>query len=106
MASIIGYEIHAGETLVDLQQPISINTDSHDKKYDGALSDDGMIFGTYCHGIFDSPQAFEHILEWAGVSDLQQINSREQQQIKSLDRLADSIEQDLNLALLWPELFS
>ncbi|MCF7353441.1 cobyric acid synthase [Vibrio sp. CK2-1] len=106
VASIIGYEIHAGETLVDLQQPISINTVSHDKKYDGALSDDGMIFGTYCHGIFDSPQAFEHILEWAGVSDLQQINSREQQQIKSLDRLADSIEQDLNLALLWPELFS
>lgn len=65
-----------------------------------------MIFGTYCHGIFDSPAAFEHILEWAGVSDLQAINSREQQQIKSLDRLADSIEQNLNLALLWPELFS
>ena len=39
------------------------------------------------------------------MSDLQQINSREQQQIKSLDRLADSIEQDLNLTLLWPELF-
>lgn len=105
-ASITGYEIHAGETLVNEKQPVLINTRSNNKKHDGALSEDGMIFGTYCHGIFDSPQAFEHILEWAGVIGLQAINSREQQQIKSLDRLADSIEQHLNLALLWPELFS
>lgn len=110
-----GYEIHAGITQVDEKQPILIqafstqahSTEAHStpKMPDGAVSQDGMIFGTYCHGIFDSPQAFEHILEWAGASQLQNIGSRDQQQNQSLDRLADAIEQYLDLTLLWPNLY-
>ena len=36
---------------------------------DGALSGDGQIFATYCHGLFDHPEALRALLRWAGADD-------------------------------------
>lgn len=70
---------------------------SGDKVFsDGMVSDDGLIFGTYIHGIFDSPQACALILKWAGMECPEPIDinaTREQQ----LDRFADQLEKDLDM---------
>lgn len=103
-ATLKGYEIHAGITHVSEQQPIELIDQAQQAQPEGALSEDGHIFGTYCHGIFDDPYALAHIMKWAGVNRLSLMESRDKQQLKSLDRLADVIEQELNLSVLWPNL--
>jgi len=63
---------------------------------DGLVSDDGQIFGTYLHGLFDSPQACALILKWAGMERAEpvDINAIREQQ---LERFADQLEQDLDI---------
>lgn len=86
---IKGYEIHSGITLAgDL-------TDTGC----GWLSADEQIFATYWHGLLDTPQALQNILHWAGSADTQPVdfNAIREQQIQ---RLADTIRQNLNWELL------
>ncbi|MGF1756169.1 cobyric acid synthase CobQ, partial [Vibrio makurazakiensis] len=96
---VSGYEIHVGKTNTTSSSPIQLDTNTAD----GALSDCNQIFGTYLHGIFDSPQAFELICEWAGAERVAKIDH---QQLKEdgINRIADAIEEHLDLNLLWPEL--
>ena len=66
---------------------------------DGALSDDGQVLATYCHGLFDSPPALAALLTWAGYrpnQDFDPIRRREQ----DIDRLADAVERNLDLRRL------
>lgn len=64
---------------------------------EGLLSEDNQILGSYLHGLFDSPEACELLLAWAGMTASQghavDINQQRQQQ---LDRLADVLEQHLD----------
>ncbi|MGI3043551.1 cobyric acid synthase [Shewanella algae] len=64
---------------------------------EGLLSEDNQILGSYLHGLFDSPEACELLLTWAGMTAPQghavDINQQRQQQ---LDRLADVLEQHLD----------
>ncbi|MEL4381272.1 cobyric acid synthase [Shewanella algae] len=64
---------------------------------EGLLSEDNQILGSYLHGLFDSPEACELLLAWAGMTAPQgrtvDINQQRQQQ---LDRLADVLEQHLD----------
>src|SRR3989338_11247414 len=53
---INGYEIHMGET-IGREQPFSGITERNSASVriaDGAVSNDGKIWGTYIHGIFDN----------------------------------------------------
>ncbi len=55
--SITGYEIHMGQTrFVEKNSAFRITRRSGeaDDHFDGALSKDGRIFGTYLHGLFDN----------------------------------------------------
>ncbi len=81
-----GYEIHAG---------ISLSNDDIQDIGCGWLSDDNQIMATYWHGIFDTPEALQQILHWAGLSDGQTIdfNAIREQQI---DRLALSVKQNID----------
>ncbi|MCG9731758.1 cobyric acid synthase [Shewanella sp. Isolate13] len=104
-----GYEIHCGRSrsLLPLTQPLSLSVKLEAGDYEqsaeaqvpeleGMLSDDGNILGTYVHGLFDSPQACQLILQWAGMKDAAAVDVnqvREQQ----LDRLADVLELHLDL---------
>ncbi|MGS0673752.1 cobyric acid synthase [Shewanella sp. 125m-1] len=104
-APLEGYEIHCGRsrTLLPLTQPISLTVKASSEQQataateaDGMLSSDGNILGSYVHGLFDSPQACQLILKWAGMQDAEMVDVnqvREQQ----LDRLADMLEQHLDL---------
>ncbi len=54
-----GYEIHLGETLLgNGTQPLFQLQRLGDEEchHDGAISDDGRVFGTYLHGLFDSAE--------------------------------------------------
>ncbi|WP_049772179.1 cobyric acid synthase [Shewanella sediminis] len=116
-APVEGYEIHCGQSQVlntpSGGQPITLSVKEAfgkstsddpvsdgsfcDKGFsDGMVSDDSLIFGTYLHGLFDSPQACALILKWAGMEHVEAVDIdaiREQQ----LDRFADQLEKDLDI---------
>lgn len=53
-AAVIGYEIHAGVTTGPALENPAVHLD--DGRCDGAQSADGQVFGTYLHGLFESPR--------------------------------------------------
>jgi len=99
-AKFEGYEIHMGVTRGPaLERPAAIA----DGTPDGAVSEDGQVMGTYVHGIFDRPEACAALLAWAGFAGargVDLVSTRE----ASIDRLADCIEANLELAKLDPYL--
>ena len=92
--AVSGYEMHMGKTTGNgLKKPmLRLN----DKKFDGAISEDGNIMGCYLHGIFandDFRNAF-----------LDQYRSQRKNNIgyddmieKTLNQLADHMEEYINL---------
>ena len=104
-AKVKGYEIHAGvSTYLASHSPlITINNDNH-TRFDGAINHDDSVFGTYLHGVFDHPESFEAILSWAGLTETKAVNMKAIQE-ESIERIASSIEENLDLSQIWPSLF-
>ncbi|MUJ27303.1 cobyric acid synthase [Aliivibrio fischeri] len=100
-----GYEIHAGVStnLGNEHIPISIHTKDA-MRYDGTINNENSIFGTYLHGVFDEAEAFEAILTWAGLEKCQAINMHDIQE-EAIERIAKSMEESLDLSLIWPDVF-
>lgn len=90
-----GYEIHAGVSEVSDAQPVML-----DGQADGAICADNQIFGSYLHGIFDEPKACDALLNWAGYH---QHKAQDMAQLRetNLNRLADSLEESLDLDSLF-----
>lgn len=99
-APVTGYEIHCGVSIALKRVTPLIALD--DQRTDGAFSADGQIAGTYLHGLFDKPAACSALLAWVGVDSPQEID-REQIRERELDRLADCLEQHVDLAQLFPD---
>jgi adenosylcobyric acid synthase len=95
-AQVNGYEIHMGLTEGPaLNNPAIILKD----KADGAISADGKIVGTYLHGLFESTESCNTLLDWAGLKDFQTPdyhNLREQ----GINLLADCLEENLDMEKL------
>jgi adenosylcobyric acid synthase len=80
-----GYEIHMGQTPgVPLE---------------GVRSADERVFGTYVHGIFDSPAACDALLAWAGLGKAGAVDLAAVREA-SLERLADCLESEIALDAL------
>ncbi|GIU35699.1 cobyric acid synthase [Shewanella schlegeliana] len=94
-----GYEIHAGVSKVYERQSITLGKDSN-AYADGALCPNDQVLGTYLHGVFDEPLACNALLNWAGYkpNKAQDMTSLRED---NLNRLADSLEQSLDLNLLF-----
>lgn len=92
-ARITGYEIHQGITDFTQYYP-AIQWQNGDT--DGALSNDNQIFVTYCHGLFDQPDALQVLLNWAGLVDAEPFDLNQQRE-QQLDRLADTLENHLKM---------
>ncbi len=93
-AIVRGYEIHAGVSRGRaLEKPSAVLEGA---RPDGAISDDGKIFGTYLHGIFEAPEACTALLRWAGLSEPKMIDYREVRE-RAIERVADSVENHLDM---------
>jgi adenosylcobyric acid synthase len=92
-----GYEIHMGVTRGPaLNRPAVVLDDG---RSEGAVSADDQILGSYCHGLFDHPQALAALLAWAGAKDIAPVDLAARREA-DLDRLADATEAALDWKLL------
>jgi len=92
-----GYEIHNGVSAgVALARPLMRTDAGHD---DGAVSDDGQVFGTYMHGLFDTPDACAALLSRLGLRGAAAPDYRAHRE-QQLDRLADMVVAHLDTAWL------
>jgi adenosylcobyric acid synthase len=98
-AAVRGYEIHAGRSSgAALAQPAVRLADG---RCDGAISADRQVLGTYVHGLFESSEACTALLDWAGLAQpLSQDHGARREQ--TLDRLADAVQDSLDLARMLP----
>jgi adenosylcobyric acid synthase len=94
-----GYEIHLGVTGGAGLAQAAVHL--ADGRSDGAISADGQIFGTYCHGVFDHPEALTALLAWAGMTETAPVDFAARREA-DLDRLADSVEAALDWQKLAP----
>jgi len=99
--AVQGYEIHAGRS--DWQQPLPSPIILNNGDVDGLVSEDNQLFGTYLHGIFDLAETAQCLCQWAGAASIEPYDHRAIQE-QAINRIADAIEQHLNLDLLWPDL--
>ncbi|GAB2592013.1 cobyric acid synthase [Nitrincola alkalisediminis] len=92
-----GYEIHMGRSEGHaLSRPLTHS----DGGPDGAISDDGLILGTYMHGIFEQAEALNTLLTYFGLAAPQTTTNYTHHREASLDRLADMIESHLDTRAL------
>ena len=90
---ISGYEIHVGETTGSaLQRPF---LKLHDR-YDGAISQDQQVVGTYVHGLFDSDAALQWLFDWVEFKNTP-VENFQQQREQGINRIADIVEEYLDM---------
>lgn len=101
--SVSGYEIHVGKSVSDVESNDKPLIQLSDGSIDGLISPTGQVMGCYLHGLFDEFEATNAICCWAGSEEItyfDHIKNKEQ----AIDRIADAVEQNLKLELLWPSL--
>lgn len=99
---VSGYEIHCGESSRAPGTGSFVQLDCG--KEDGAISADGQVAGTYLHGLFDQEASCAALLDWAGLTGATGID-REKIRESEIERLADCLEQHLDLDALFPQGF-
>jgi adenosylcobyric acid synthase len=108
--AVTGYEIHLGVTEVrGAGGPALLLTSRNNQPEsvpDGWVSPDGLIMGTYVHGLFDADsfrQAFVSALLAARPGDLgdSQVWSYHAFLEAQFDRLAEALRRHLDLARIW-----
>ncbi|MBM4447450.1 MAG: cobyric acid synthase [Chloroflexi bacterium] len=102
---VTGYEIHMGQTSSrDCQPALHIFETSQGKVnyFDGAVGNNGLIFGTYIHGLLHNA-TFTHLL----LNRLQQLRKLPETSATSIskqeiyDKLADIIRQNLDMSQVY-----
>ncbi len=93
-ATVTGYEIHMGVSAGEaLSRPALIING----QFEGAISPDNQIAGTYLHGLFDHAESIAAWLTWAGLANMEDSPfDYEQLREAGLERLADCVEQHLD----------
>lgn len=95
-SAVAGYEIHMGVSKGPaLDKPAIQLAD----KVDGVISDDNQIMGTYLHGLFDQSSALSSLLKWTGLKETSDFDYETLRE-KELDRLADEMQQHIDIDLL------
>ncbi len=87
-----GYEIHMG---VSAGTACALPAFLIGDRGEGALSSDGLVLGTYLHGVFDHPSACAALLRWAGLRSECAVDTAALREA-SLDRIAATTEATLD----------
>jgi len=94
-----GYEIHIGETVGDdTNNPLLENDDVKD----GAISANGLIEGTYTHGLFSRDAFRSWWIESVRSGASSQVNYHAQVEA-DIDQLADSLERSVDVEWLFAD---
>lgn len=94
-AKISGYEIHMGETTLGKRaKPIF---DIKGKK-EGATDSSGLVFGTYLHGVFDSPSLREFFVRFVQKNKRKKRRGNVQEiWMRSIERAAQIVQGSLDM---------
>ncbi len=91
--AMVGYEIHLGVTRGPaLARPLVCLDDGREE---GACAPDGQVLGSYCHGLFDHPEALAALLTWAGLRSAPTVDFAARREA-DLERLAAAVEAALD----------
>lgn len=104
-----GYEIHMGRTkfLSEVEPAFTIETRSGEqvKLADGAVAPDGLVMGTYIHGIFDNDKYRRAVLDALrirkGLAPLGVILDTQARKDAAYNRLAEVVRQSMNMDLVY-----
>ncbi|MDC7224389.1 MAG: cobyric acid synthase [Spirochaetales bacterium] len=92
-ALLEGYEIHMGRSTRDNSSlPLFIHPESGQKE--GSAMEDGRLWGTYLHGLFDDPAYRRRWLRSLGWTSSAPARSLTVARDSELDRLADCLEEN------------
>jgi adenosylcobyric acid synthase len=98
---VTGYEIHHGQSDSSDMEPV-LKTD--DGRWDGAKSSDGMIWGTYAHGIFDEDRFrrwfIDRLRVRRGLPVSGTVHARYDLE-PALNRLADAVRESLDIGRIY-----
>lgn len=106
--SLRGYEIHMGQTefSFDAKHPLRITQKAGKEcdRQEGLASEDGLVFGTYVHGIFDNDEFRRGILNALrlrkGLASLANTHNTEAEKQRSYNRLAAVVRESLDMEKL------
>ncbi|MFC1499280.1 cobyric acid synthase, partial [Verrucomicrobiota bacterium] len=101
--SFKGYEIHAGRTTATISDDhFLIVKQRLGEKVEGkagSISENGLVFGCYIHGFFDAQSLRCQLLDWlCKRKDIKPLNWDLEDSEAEFDRLADIMEEKLELA--------
>jgi len=96
-AAFQGYEIHAGYSEGKaLLNPVLQMADG---VWEGAISEDQQVLGTYVHGIFDQPAACSALLRWAGAEKVECIDFSALSE-QGIELMTNTVGKFMDMALL------
>lgn len=94
--AVDAYEIHAGVSSGPaFNEPLFACAGD----YDGCMDTSQAIMATYLHGVFNHPEAQQALLSWAGLANAEACDHSLLQE-QSINRLADTLEAHMDIALL------
>ena len=107
--NLVGYEIHMGQTefLQTAEHAFTITSRSNQlsDSADGVVRSDGLVMGTYIHGIFDNDVYRRSILNALrvrkGLAPIETVNDTHTRKENSYNRLAETVRNSLNMDLLY-----
>lgn len=107
--NLVGYEIHMGQTefLQTAKHAFTITSRSNQlfNSADGVVRSDGLVMGTYIHGIFDNDVYRRSILNALrvrkGLVPIETVNDTHTRKENSYNRLAETVRNSLNMDLLY-----
>ncbi|MHB1006868.1 MAG: cobyric acid synthase [Chloroflexota bacterium] len=101
-----GYEIHMGQTEGAAQAVLRVEERSGQPAgggHDGAVSADGLVFGTYWHGLFNRQGFRQRLLVWLArrkAVELDELSVAVDKE-REYDRLAATVREGLDMRLIY-----
>ena len=98
---ITGYEIHIGSTYgPDCARPlVSIRSGNSEERLDGASSPNGLVLGTYVHGLFIEDEFRHAFLQYCGLEKLS-MSSFDLEIETALDEFSEHLDKNIDVPRL------